>query len=79
MKELTKDEIRALLPKVGDELIKTPHAHNSSVGLVRPQPQLCVVDYVNREHMWYRVRFIETGIVESFGVLDVMERGVRYK
>ena len=76
---MTKDEIRALLPKVGDEMIKTPTVYNAHVGLERPRPQLCVVDYVNREHMWYRVRFVETGLTESYGALNLPEKGVRFK
>lgn len=76
---LTKDEVRALLPKVGDELIKTPTVYNTTIGLERPRPQVCIVDYVNREHMWYRVRFVETGMCESYGAYDMLNGGVRFK
>lgn len=76
---LTKDEVRALLPNVGDELMRTPHlTHIMNLG-PRPCPRLCVVDYVNTEHMWYRVRFVDTGLVESYGALEGIEKGVRFK
>lgn len=76
---LDKEAVRALLPRVGDELMRVPHMHITSLGLERPQPRLCVVDYVNTEHMWYRVRFVDTGLVESYGALNVPEKGVRFK
>lgn len=76
---MDKEAVRALLPNVGDELMRTPHMQITSLGFDRPRPQMCVVEYVNTEHMWYRVRFVDTGIVECFGAIDCIDRGVRLK
>lgn len=62
---LDKDAVRALLPNVGDVLIKKPYVYNATIGLERPKPQRCVVEYVNRDHLWYKVRF-EGGWTECY-------------
>ena len=72
----TKEQVRAMLPQVGDKLIRRPvwskHLGMSSL----PPPLHCVVVYVNTEHMWYMVQF-EAGYRQCYKVPEVMdnERG----
>lgn len=61
---LSIEDVQAQLPKVGDVRIETTIVHrywNYEVASV----QECVVDYVNLEHLWYRVRF-KNGTLESY-------------
>lgn len=77
---MDKEATRALLPKVGEMLIRTPHLHKS-LGIEAPTPRTCVVVYVNRENLWYRVMF-DNGTYECYKVPDIEPRGgqgVRYK
>lgn len=69
---LTPDDVRAMMPKVGDELMRKPTCYHGFLGrhdmnTVRP----CVVTYVHPEHLWYSVRFKESGIIESYKMPDV--------
>lgn len=58
---LSKEELRAQLPKVGDKLMERRTLEGKlRVGDLEP----CVVVEVSPEHLWYRVRFIETGFHE---------------
>jgi len=66
----TKETAKALLPKVGDQLIRKPEMH-SSIGVADIHPMPCVVEYVNEEHLWYQVRF-EAGYTQCY---KVPERG----
>lgn len=56
MAGMDKETAQSLLPEVGDILIKKPHLHKS-LGIEQPVPRLCTVVFVNRDHLWYRVRF----------------------
>ena len=73
-----KEAVRALLPKVGDRLMHTPHLHKS-LGIPGARPRWCVVTMVNEEHGWYQVRFEETGFIECFKVPELNAKDVRYK
>lgn len=59
----TVNELRHQLPKVGDKRVEVPTAGRVPGAPVQPQP--CVVIEVNREHLWYRVRF-EWGSTECY-------------
>ncbi|MBR5878008.1 MAG: hypothetical protein IKY91_00550 [Akkermansia sp.] len=52
----TVEEVRAAMPRVGDHIIRKPHM-TKDMSDRAPRPQKCVVDYVNEEHLWYRVQF----------------------
>ena len=69
---MDKEAVRALLPNVGDELIEKPHLHKS-LGIGNPRPQKCVVVYVNREHLWYKVRF-NNGTYECYKAPSIIEK-----
>ena len=60
----SKEYLMKTMPRVGDQLVRRPHLHTSSF-TGRPRPRACVVEYVNEEHLWYRVRF-ENGTSECF-------------
>lgn len=60
---MTKEEVRALLPKVGDRRMEVPTILRDKSYSREPRP--CVVVYVNRAHMWYTVQF-ENGTRESY-------------
>jgi hypothetical protein len=65
---MTKKEARALLPRVGDVLRMTPTIVHLR-GLVHDVPaQECKVVEVNRAHLWYRVKFKESGFTECYKV-----------
>lgn len=61
---MTKDEVRGLLPRVGDELIERPTLTDKDGSA---KPQRCKVVEVNRRHLWYRVRF-KNGTHECYKV-----------
>lgn len=61
----TKEELRTMLPKVGDFLMK-----RQQIGYPRcelSEPRSCRVTYVNTEHLWYEVQF-RNGQRECFKV-----------
>ena len=60
-----KDEVRQLLPKVGDIRMEIPTIQDAveSAG-----PKKCVVTEVNTAHLWYRVRFEKSGFYECYKV-----------
>lgn len=61
----TKEELRAMLPKVGDRRMEKMSASTSAqLEVLSPQP--CTVVEVNEEAYWYRVRFDKTGICQCF-------------
>lgn len=69
----TAEELRAQLPEVGDRLIRVPTLHKSlSNTAAKPAP--CTVTYVNKERLWYTVRF-DTGFTQSYKVPE-MDREV---
>ena len=63
---LTLSEARKLLPNVGDRLIRIKRSHNTQGGYTY-QKASGVVDYVNRRHLWYRVRF-KDGLTQCYKV-----------
>lgn len=75
---MDKEATQALLPEVGDELMRTPNTEKSW-GMSNPRPRKCVVEQVNRDHLWYRVRFPDSGLTECYKVPDFCEKDVRFK
>lgn len=61
---MTKDEVRSLLPNVGDVRMEIP-VTTGKYG-IEVQPMECQVVEVNRDHMWYRVRFKDSGTTECY-------------
>lgn len=70
---ITVKDARAMLPKVGDILVKTPTMHKCH-GIGSAKRQSCVVDFVHERHLWYRVRF-KNGFCEAFKVPEIYEGG----
>ena len=63
---LTPDDVRAMLPKVGDRLMRKPTCYYGFYSRFRVDRELpCEVVYVHPEHLWYAVRF-SSGIIESY-------------
>ena len=60
---LTKEDVQNLLPNVGDVRRERPTVYAKGEGT--PKLKRCQVIEVNREHLWYRVRFAD-GIVECY-------------
>lgn len=71
---ISVEDARAMLPKVGDRLVLAPTLHKG-LGNTLSLPKPCVVEYVNEEHLWYKVRF-DLGFTECFHVPET-EMGVR--
>lgn len=65
----TVKEARAMLPKVGDKLMRVPTLHDSP-GFGQPAPRACTVIQVNEAHLWYRVRFAN-GLEECYKVPEL--------
>lgn len=67
---MTVKDARTLLPKVGDKRMEVPTVWKSSgcTEQANIPPQPCTVVEVNREHLWYRVRFEDSGWHECFKV-----------
>lgn len=64
---LTPDDVRATMPKVGDELMLKPNFYYGFYGRHDLNvKRLCEVIYVHPEHLWYSVRFKKSGIIESY-------------
>lgn len=61
---LTPNQLRAMLPAVGDRRMETPTLHKMQ-GVKRSRPQPCVVTHVNEEHYWYEVTFAN-GVRETY-------------
>lgn len=66
-----KSVIQAMLPQVGDELIRRP-TWSKHLGMCTYPLRPCVVVYVNTEHLWYTVQF-EAGYRQCYKVPEVME------
>lgn len=60
---MTKEEIRNMLPRVGDRRMEVPTVLREKGYNTRAMP--CVVVYVNRSHMYYEVQF-ENGVRECY-------------
>ena len=74
---LSKEEVRAQLPKLGDHLMLPPTIDETtpSRGAEHAtRPQHCVVVEVNAAHLWYTVRF-DSGFRESYKVPKLVQRG----
>lgn len=75
-KPYTKEELRAMLPKVGDRLMETLAASTScQITTLKPEP--CTVVEVNVEHLWYRVVFDRTGVSQCFKLPETTYTGPR--
>lgn len=69
---LTPDDIRATLPRVGDELMRKPTYYYGFYSKKEPiVEQPCVVVYVHSEHLWYSVQFKKSGIINSYKLPDI--------
>lgn len=62
---MTMEEVRGLLPEVGDTRWEIPSVRVDQGP--KPVPQQCRVVEVNRAHLWYTVQF-ENGFRESYKV-----------
>lgn len=69
MAHYTVEELRTQLPEVGAELVKQPTV-GKSLGICSSRPQHCVVEFVNTEHLWYRVRF-DSGYCETYKLPEI--------
>ncbi len=62
---MTKQDARALLPKVGDVRMEVlTISDRLDIG----DPEECVVVEVHPDHLWYRVRFTATGFYQCYKV-----------
>lgn len=65
---IMKEDLRELLPRVGDKLKKAPTIDQPR-GLVQTEePRECEVVEVNQRGLWYRVRFLNGGATECYKV-----------
>ena len=74
----TKEELRAMLPKVGERRLEKPIMSNNgsiSFGVTAAQP--CTVVEVNEAHYWYRVQFDKTGICQCYKLPETDYTGPR--
>ena len=66
---LPKNRVRRMLPELGETLMETPtYVHSRFFTHIKIEPQECVVVMVNRKHLWYMVRFKESGLRECYKV-----------
>ena len=71
---MTKDEVRAQLPAVGDVRMERPgYIDSNTKDPLFIKPRRCVVIEVSREHLWYRVQY-ENGTTEAFKVPHLRPR-----
>ena len=59
---LEKDQVRELLPKIGDRLMEHP---TTLIGTEAPPKRPCTVVAVHVAHLWYTVEF-DNGLRESY-------------
>ena len=64
----TKEDLQAMLPEVGDRLMRVPVVHSLDKTQQAGMPRACTVVEVNRERLWYRVRFDRTGYCVCYKV-----------
>lgn len=77
---MAKTKLTMELPKVGDRLTRVISEYACEYD-DRYIPESCIVTYVNEEHGWYQVEFINSGIKECYGrpVYDhEVLRGLKY-
>lgn len=70
-------EAERLLPKVGDKLRKAPTIVHLRGLSQEGKVQECEVVEVNRAHLWYRVKFKESGFTECYKVPEDPAGGAR--
>lgn len=66
----SREMLEQMLPNVGDYLMREPSALNGEArkNIIRKR---CVVVEVNREALWYRVQWLDTGYYECFKVPEL--------
>ena len=67
---LTKEEVRAMLPRVGERRMEVPTVLKGEG--YNKEPRSCVVTYVNSRHLWYEVKF-KDGTRESYNLPRIKE------
>lgn len=73
---LSKRDVRRLLPDVGDERMEVPTQDRVPNGAPsKDRPLECTVVEVNRAHLWYRVKFKDTGLHECYKVPQLAPPG----
>jgi len=70
----TARTLRAKLPKLGETRMETPTVDETPGHSVPKKPKMCVVVYVNPEHVWYTVQFND-GTRESYKLPPVKPVG----
>lgn len=73
----TKEELRAMLPKVGDRRMECMTSTGGALGYSNSAPQPCTVVEVNEEHYWYRVVFDSIGASQCYKLPEVSWSGSR--
>lgn len=64
--------ISSNLPKVGDRLMKNMSgAQLKNNTKIEPEP--CIVVYVHKNHGYYTVRFLDSGLLESYKLFGIDE------
>lgn len=63
----TMEDLRALLPRVGDKLKKAPTVVCPKELVQSMEPQECEVVEVSQRGLWYRVRFL-SGATDCYKV-----------
>lgn len=64
---MSKTTVSMALPKVGDRLVRVMTATTWDLGDVyKPEP--CEVIHVNKEHNWFEVRFLDSGVRECYNL-----------
>lgn len=76
LKPYSKEELRAMLPKVGDRRLEKMSA-STSCQIITPEPLPCTVVEVNEEAYWYRVQFDRTGVCQCYKLPATTYNGPR--
>jgi len=66
----TREQLEAMLPAVGTYLMRTPAALDDQYGR-GVMPRRCVAVEVNTFALWYRVRFLGSGLHQCFKVPEI--------
>ena len=66
---MSQEEARRLLPRAGDILYREPTIQGYMVDSERTLRK-CRVTYVNYEHLWYEVEFLESGFRQGFKAVE---------
>lgn len=64
--------ISSSLPKVGDRLMRIMSCGQLNNN-IKAKPEPCIVVYVHKNHEYYTLRFVESGLLESYKLLGVDE------